>query len=627
MQKYFFPSIRKLYSQILLFDYHLFSKYSYNDFGEKIMIDVNLKIIQNINQKNNYGAYIVPTNDYHASEYVSEYFKERVFLSNFTGSQGTLVISKTNAYLFVDGRYFIQAENQIKGTSIILMKMGEPGVPTVNELLEEIVKDGEDIALNAQYISINEGKKYLQLIQNKNGSLVDIDLVKNIWLNRPTLPKDKLWILEDKYSGENIKSKLSRIREEMNKEGADNLLITVLDDIAWTTNLRGNDIPCNPVFLSYLLIDMDKAYLYVDLDKITPEVKTYLNEAGVDIKDYSSINDDLSLLKGSTWLDPNKVNYSLSSHIFTKKIYKDNPTLLMKAIKNDVEVNNLKLAHIKDGVALTKFMYWIKKNAGKTPISEVSAQNYLYDLRSKQPNYIEPSFTTICAYKEHAAMMHYSANEESDVPISNEGMLLVDSGGQYYEGTTDVTRTFILGKISKGEKHHFTLALQSNLNLNDAIFLEGCRGINLDILARGPIWDELIDYKCGTGHGVSYLMNVHEGPNGFRWKIVPERNDSAILVKNMITTDEPGIYLENKYGIRHETELLCVEKGESEFGKFLGFECITLCPFDLDGINVDELTAKQKRLLNSYHQKVYDILSPYMDEEEKIFLKEYTKAI
>ena len=591
------------------------------------MINENIKLIQKELIKHNIGAYIVPTNDYHSSEYVSEYFKERKFLSGFTGSQGTLVITKNNSFLFVDGRYFIQAENQIKNTSITLMKMGEPGVPTLEELLNSTLQDGENLGVNAKYISIKQGLKYSNLAKSHNGQLVDIDLVKELWLDRPPLPKEKLWILEDKYSGEKISSKLARIRKIMANCRANSLLITTLDDIAWALNLRGNDIPCNPVFLSYLLIKNDNATLYIDQDKITNEVRDYLLSNNVSIKDYDDIASDLEKEIDKVMLETSKVNYSLYLHIHSGIIDEENPTYLMKAIKNDVEVENLKLAHIKDGVALTKFMYWLKTNVGKIEMSEISAQDYLYKLRSEQPNYIEPSFNTICGYKEHAAMMHYSATKETDVPLKKEGMLLVDSGGQYYEGTTDVTRTFILGPISKEEKHHFTLVLQANLNLHAAIFLEGCKGINLDILARGPIWDELIDYKCGTGHGVSYLMNVHEGPNGFRWKIVPERNDSGTLVPNMITTDEPGIYLEGKYGIRHETELLCVDKGTTEFGHFLGFECITLCPFDLDGINVDELTQKQKDVLNTYHKDVYEKLSPYMNEEERVFLEKYTRAV
>lgn len=591
------------------------------------MINENIKIIQNKLKELNVGAYIVPTNDYHSSEYVSSYFKERVFLSGFTGSQGTLLISQDNAYLFVDGRYFIQAENQIKDTKITLMKMGEKGVPSLDELLKEIIKEGENLGVNAKYISIKEGHKYEALIEEKKGKLISLDLVKDLWNDRPLLPKDKLWILIDKYAGESTSTKLNRIREEMDKVGASNHLLTVLDDIAWTLNLRGNDIPCNPVFLSYLLINKEEATLYIDLDKIDEDVKNYLSSNNVKIKEYDEIYNDLRNINGKILLDDSKVNYSLYLNINNEIIAKDNPTLLFKAIKNDVEVQNLIKAHIKDGVALTKFMYWLKTNVGHIKMSEICAQDYLYELRKQQDNYIEPSFNTICAYKDHAAMMHYSATKESDVEIKKEGMLLVDSGGQYYEGTTDVTRTFVLGNISKEEKHHFTLSLKSNLDLAMAIFLEGCRGLNLDILARGPIWEELIDYKCGTGHGVSYLMNVHEGPNGFRWRIVPERNDSAVLAKNMITTDEPGIYLEGKYGIRHETELLCVDKGETEFGHFLGFKCITLCPFDLDGINVEELTEKERNYLNNYHQEVYDTLSPYMNEEERKFLKQYTRKI
>ena len=591
------------------------------------MRDKNINLIREKMISLNIGAYVVPTSDYHASEYISSYFKERVFLTGFTGSQGTFVIGKENSYLFVDGRYFIQAENEIKGTSITLMKMGEPNVPTLEELLSSLLKDNEYLAINAKYISTSLGETLETLALNKHAHFLDIDLVSPLWTSRPSLPKEKLWILIEKYAGENTASKFRRIREIMKKEECSSYLLTSLDDIAWTLNLRGNDIPCNPVFLSYLLINENDATLYIDQEKIDLEVRGYLKKNNINIKNYEDIEGDLSIHKNKVMLDKSKVNYSLYLKLQGEIKHVTNPTLLMKAIKNDVEVHNLINAHIKDGVALTKFMIWLKNNVGKIKMSEISAQDYLYKLRSEQEHYIEPSFNTICAYKAHAAMMHYSASKESDVELFKEGMLLVDSGGQYLEGTTDVTRTFVLGPISKEEKHHFTISLISNLNLNMAIFLEGCRGINLDILARGPIWDELIDYKCGTGHGVSYLMNVHEGPNGFRWKIVPERNDSAILVKNMITTDEPGIYLEGKYGIRHETELLCIDKGESEFGHFLGFKCITLCPFDLDGINVNELNNKQKDFLNRYHEEVYEKLSPYMNEEEKKYLKEYTRKI
>ena len=589
--------------------------------------DNNINLIRNKMNQLNIGIYIVPTSDYHASEYISAYFKERVFLTGFTGSQGTFVIGKVKSYLFVDGRYFIQAENEIKGTSITLMKMGEPNVPTLEELLLDLLKENEYLAMNAKYISTSFGKSLSAIALKKNAHFLDIDLVSSIWTSRPSLPKEKLWILEEKYAGENTSSKLRRIREVMVKEGCESFLLTSLDDIAWTLNLRGNDIPCNPVFLSYLLISMKDATLYIDKNKIDIDVNSYLKKNNINIKNYEDIEGDLSTLSSSIMLDESKVNYSLYLKLNGEKKNVVNPTLMMKAIKNDVEVHNLINAHIKDGVALTKFMIWLKNNVGKMKMSEISAQDYLYKLRSEQPLYIEPSFNTICAYKEHAAMMHYSASKESNAELYKEGMLLVDSGGQYYEGTTDVTRTFVLGPLTKEEKHHFTISLISSLNLNMAIFLEGCRGLNLDILARGPIWDELIDYKCGTGHGVSYLMNVHEGPNGFRWRIVPERNDSAVLVKNMITTDEPGIYLEGKYGIRHETELLCVDKGETEFGHFLGFKCITLCPFDLDGINVEELNTKQKDFLNRYHEEVYTKLSPYMNEEEKKYLKEYTRKI
>lgn len=592
------------------------------------MINDNIKSIQKMLIKNNIGAYIIPTADYHASEYVCDYFKERAFISGFTGSAGTVLITKEHAYLFADGRYWIQAEKQIKGTVIELIKQGDIGAPTFDELLTNSLKLGESIGVNAKCISITEGKKYAEIARKNKGQLIDVDFVNEVWKDRPSLPHSKLWILDaNKYAGETTASKIKRIKKVMRANHCTAHVITTLDDIAWILNLRADDIPSNPVFLSYLLIETNKANLYIDKNKLTPEVIEYLKANNVHIREYNKLEQKMERLSGKVLLDENKVNYSLYMHLSAKSINLPNPTILMKSIKNKTEIKNLKEAHIKDGVALTKFMYWLKTNVGKIKMTEVTVQDYLLELRKEQEGFIEPSFSTICAYGPNAAMMHYSASPDHPVELKKEGMLLVDSGGDYYEGTTDITRTFVLGPITPEEKHHFTLVLQSNLNLADATFLEGCTGLNLDILARGPIWDELIDYKCGTGHGISYLLNVHEAPNGFRWKVVPERNDNGVLVPGQVTSDEPGIYIEGKYGIRHEQDLLCIDKGTTEWGHFLGFEYLSLVPIDLDGINVDELTTKQKANLNAYHKLCYEKLSPFMTSEEKIWLKQYTRAI
>ena len=591
------------------------------------MIDENIKKLQELMKEKNVGVYIIPTSDFHSSEYIAEYFKSRVFMSGFTGSAGTMLITQNKSYLFTDGRYFIQAEKQIKGTSIILEKMGEPNVPTLFKLIDDLLKDKENIGFDGRLVNYEESKEYQKLALKHHSTIVSLDLIDAIWKNRPTLPNNKVFIYDLKYTGETSLDKIRKIRNIMKEENAKYHLITSLDDIAYLLNLRGNDISYNPVFLSYLLIEEDKVTLFIEKNKLEEKVKKYLKENKIAIEDYFSIDEAVSKLNGSVLLDPLKVNYYLVSLIKSPIIFKENPAILMKAIKNDIEIQNQRNCLIKDGVAVTKFMYWLKTNIGKIPLSEVIAQNKLYQLREEQKDYLEPSFNTICAYQEHGAMMHYSADEKSDIPLKNKGLLLVDSGGQYLDGTTDITRTFALGKLNEKEKHHFTLVLQSSLNLMNTIFLKGCSGFALDYACREPIWKEFIDYKCGTGHGVGYLLNVHESPNGFRYHIVKDRNDSHEIVPNMITTDEPGVYLENQYGIRIENELLCKEIKTNEFGTFYGFENITIAPIDIDAIDPSELSKENLNYLNNYHKMVYETLSPYLSEDEKKWLKEYTKPL
>ncbi len=585
--------------------------------------------LQSLMKENNIAIYILPTSDYHSSEYIGDYFKCREFMSNFTGSNGTLVVCLESAYLFTDGRYFIQAEHELKNTGITLMKMGEIGVPTLEEFVENKLNYNENIGFDGRVITTSQAQEFEKIVSRKNGSLIfDNDLVDKVWKNRPDLSKKKVFPLDIVYSGKSTKDKIKEICLELEKKGAKSNLITSLDDIAWILNLRGDDITFNPVFLSYLIINTSsKHQLFVDKNKLNDEIIKMLEKDDIIIHEYNEILDFVKCIKDPILIDPNKVNYTLYKNLNTKIIKSDNPSLLLKAIKNDVEIKNLKQAHLFDGIALTKFMYWLKKSIGKVEMDEISVANKLLEFRKLNPHFIEPSFNTICAYNANAAMMHYSATNDSYSKIEKEGMLLIDSGGQYYEGTTDVTRTFILGPVSNEFKIHFTTILQSVLNLASAKFLYGVRGTNLDILARGPIWDLMIDYKCGTGHGVGYLLNVHEAPNGFRWKSVPERNDSCILEAGMITTNEPGIYLENQYGIRHEQEMLCVEFEKNEYGQFLGFETITLCPIDLEGIIPEILTPKQKAQINEYHTNVYNKLLPYMNEDEKKWLKNITRKI
>lgn len=591
------------------------------------MIKERIKTLQKELVKENIGVYIIPTSDYHGSEYVSDFFKVREYMSGFTGSAGTLVVTKDKAFLFADGRYFIQAENQLKGSDIELIKMGQDKMPTLQELIIRELKKGENIGFDSGLISTSLGK-YLQVIAKKNkGKVIEKDLVNDIWKDRPDLPKEKLFILDIKYAGETTKSKIKRIKTKLRENHASSTVIASLPDIAWTLNLRGNDVECTPVFLSYLIINHNNYELFIDKSKINKEVQAYLDANNIKVYDYFDIKEHVSALKGTVLIDPASVNYGIYSAIKAKKLEKTNPSILMRSMKNKTELKNIREAHLKDAIAMCKFMYWLKTNVGKVKMSEVSIQDYLYDLRSKASNYVGPSFTTICAYKEHAAMMHYSATKETDVPVYAEDMLLVDSGGHYLEGTTDITRTFILGKVSNEEKMHFTTVLESVLNLMRAKFLYGCTGIALDILCRGPLWNLNMDYKCGTGHGVGYLLSVHEGPQGFRWRVVPERMDSEILEEGMVTTDEPGVYLEGKYGIRTENELICKKITKNDDGTFMGFECITYVPVDLDGIDKEYLSKENIAYLNEYHKMVYKKVSPYLDEKEKEFLKEYTKAI
>lgn len=591
----------------------------------------SLKLFQEEMKKNNYTAYIIPTSDDHNSEYVSEYYKGRKYLSDFTGSAGTLVILQNNAFLWVDGRYYIQAEKQIVNKNIILMKIGQPNVPTITQFLATNLKPNDILAFDGKVMNTKLVLDIKNALLPSIEIVYDKDLLNNIWTDRPRLPFSICYILDTFFSGKSYKEKLDEIVKIMKKENADYYLLSALEDQAWLYNLRANDIECTPVFLSFTIITLEHTYLFIDSNKIDLNVEKYLNENDIIVKSYNDIYEFCENIKDKKiMMDYNKVNYYLYSILSKNNVIKNltDPTLLLKAIKNETEINNIKLAHIKDGIAMTKFMYYIKEgHKAGLQMSEISLSNYLEGLRKKNKGFVELSFNTICAYQEHAAMMHYSATEETNSLIKDNGLLLVDSGGHYLEGSTDITRTYVLGKATEEEKIHYTTVLKSVIALSKAVFLKGCNGQNLDILARGPIWKQLIDYKCGTGHGVGYLLGVHEAPNGFRWQIVPERNDSHPFEVGMVTTNEPGIYLEGKYGIRIENEMLCVPVGSSEFGTFLGFETLTYAPIDLDGIIVKRLTKEEKDWLNDYHKMVYDKIHSYLTPEEDEWLKEYTKAI
>jgi len=587
-----------------------------------------IKQFQEILKQKNIDAYIVPTSDYHNSEYISDYFKTRAYLSNFTGSAGTLLVTKKDAYLWADGRYHIQAAKEIPN-SITLMKQGLPEVPNLIDFLKSKEAALLTIGFDGKVVSANLGNKLKEALPGIKFK-TDEDIISDIWPDRPKLPFSLLYKLDAFFTGKTFEAKLTEIVSKMKEQECNVHIISSLEDQAWLYNLRANDIEHTPVFLSYTIVLDNQCYLFIDQRKIDKTIEKYLKDNNVIINNYEDFYSFIKLIKNQRILvDFNKINYT------TYLLIKDNnklknsqdPSLLLKSIKNETEISNIKQAHIKDGVAVVKFLHYVKTKIKQINLSEISVTKVLENFRKQQPGFIDISFNTICAYNEHAAMMHYSANEQTNKTLKPEGFLLVDSGGHYLEGSTDITRTICLGKPTNEMKLHYTTVLKSVIALSEAVFLKGVRGLNLDILARGPIWKLLIDYKCGTGHGIGYLLSVHEAPNGFRWQVVPERNDSCILQEGMITTNEPGIYLENKYGIRIENELLCVPKGKSEFGEFLGFETITYAPLDLEVIDTKLLTYEERVWIDSYHKKVYDTLSPYLSETERFWLKENTKPL
>ncbi len=575
-------------------------------------------------------AYLVPTDDFHASEYVGEYFKCRKYITGFTGSAGTAVIMQDMAGLWTDGRYFIQAAAQLEGTGVDLFKMGEPGVPTIHQFLEEKLGEGMCLGFDGRTISAKEASELSEALGKKGASLsVDYDLAGDVWEDRPALSCEPVMELDVKWAGESRADKCAKIRKAMEEKGADAFVLTSLDDIAWLLNIRGGDVHCCPVVLSYLVMTQKEIKLFANENAFPAEVLDALVKDGVTLLPYDSIYEyvktfakDMKVL-----LCKQKANSRLVSNIPAEVeiLDEENLTLLPKAIKNPVEVENERIAHIRDGVALTKFIYWLKKNVGKIPMTELSAEEKLYSFRAQQENFIDNSFDPIISYGVHAAINHYSATPETDIPIEPRSFLLADTGGNYYEGTTDTTRTIVMGPVTDEQKKFFTAVLRGMLNLGNAKFRYGCTGVNLDYLARGPLWELGQDFNHGTGHGVGYLLNVHEGPNSFRWKVVPGNN--AVLEEGMITSDEPGYYVEDGYGIRHENMIVCKKAEKTQFGQFMCFEFLTMVPFDLDAVVPEQMTAHERELLNNYHAQVYEKISPYLDEDEKAWLKEATRAI
>lgn len=593
-------------------------------------IQERIEALRSLMEKRRIDIYIVPTADYHQSEYVGEHFKAREFITGFTGSAGTAVITLTDAGLWTDARYFIQAAGQLVGTSITLRKMGEPDVPTIEEYLKETLPEGGTIGFDGRTIPVSEGQKYEKLVGEKGGKLLYAeDLIDAVWETRPEISKKPVFPLGLQYAGKSVSEKLADIRKEMKKCGADFHVLTTLDDICWMLNIRGDDVDYFPLVLSYAAVTMDGVKLYIDGNKIDGPLRDALAANGVSLSPYHDIYEDIKKLKEESvlLLDESKLNYALYKDIPEKvrMINKPNPEILMKAMKNEVEVSNIRKAQIKDSVAHVRFMKWLKENVGKIRITETSASDKLDEFRKEMGNFLRPSFAPISAFGEHAAMAHYSAAPETEAELKKGSFLLTDTGAGFYEGSTDITRTYALGEVPQQLKDDFTIVAISNLSLAGVQFLKGSCGLTLDYAARKPFWDRHLDFKHGTGHGVGYLLNIHEGPSGIRWRY--RAGEIQELEKGMVLTDEPGIYVEGSHGIRLENELLVCEGEKNEFGQFMYFDTITLIPFDLDAINPEMMKEEEKKLLNDYHKKVYETLVPYLTEEEKAWLKVYTREI
>ena len=613
----------------------------------------NERLLSLRNQMKEAGVHcmVIPTSDYHNSEYVSDFFMARKYFSGFTGSAGTLVVTPDEAALFTDGRYFIQAAKELKDSGITLMKMGEPEVPTMTEYVDQKLQQGWTLCFDGRVLTSSKGSELEEIARKHGGQLrFDIDLCDAAWKNRPALIHHPVFVLSEEYAGESVEEKLTRVREEMKKEEAGLHVLTSLDDIAWLYNIRSNDVECCPVVLAYTMVTKDRALLFAEEGFAAGEdisARERMEKAGVEIYPYDRFYEMLGSVAAQAakeeqasgiWIDESQVNFRVLKELQkicaeegaqagTKLLNKENPTTLMKSIKNETELKHTRRAHIKDAVAVTKFMYWLKKNIGSIPMDEVSVAEKIDGLRAQQEGFIELSFPTISAYGTNGAIIHYGAQKETCAALKPEGMLMIDSGGHYIDGTTDITRTFILGPVTPEMKKHYTLVLRAMLSMRATRFLHGCTGANLDIRAREVLWEHGLDYKHGTGHGVGNILNVHEGPQSFRWKLLPDAGKPAVFEEGMITSDEPGIYLENQYGIRIENEILCRKGEENEYGQFMYFEDLTFVPIDLDGVELSQMSELDKERLNEYHAAVFEKLEPYFEGEELTWLRHVTRAV
>lgn len=598
----------------------------------KFEIKQRVAALRKIMQRNGIQAFILPTTDPHNSEYVAAHWEARKWLTGFTGSAGTAVITMKKAGLWTDSRYFLQAAEQLEGTGITLFKDRMPGTPSIAEWLSKELKEGDIIGMDG-WVNGIDFKESLYAVCSPKGIQVEsvADPFDEIWKDRPSLPSDPVFILEEKYAGRSCRQKIELIREEIRKNNCQSILLSALDEIAWTLNLRGSDVHCNPVFISYMHITQKKATLYIIEEKLSPEVKVYLEENGVILKSYHQVEGDIKKVRQNIQVSPalnmklfNAAGYLTANGIDTghKIMEIPSPVSLLKAVKNETEINGFRHAMERDGIAMVKFLKWLKTAVPAGNETELSVDRKLYELRAEQADFKGISFDTIAGYKEHAAIVHYEATPETDIPLKPEGMLLLDSGAQYLDGTTDITRTIVLGPLSNEEKTDYTLVLKGFLQLQNAIFPEGTCGTQLDILARQAMWKAGVNYFHGTGHGVGHFLCVHEGPHQIRMNYMP-----TPLRPGMTVTDEPGIYKAGRHGIRTENTLLTVPAMETEFGSFMKFEPLTLCPIDKEAIVTDMLTDEEITWFNEYHEMVYNRLSSQLNKEEQEWLKEATSPL
>ena len=594
------------------------------------LIKGRLAVLRKVMGEKRIDYYMIPTADFHSSEYVNDYFKVREFFSGFTGSAGTLLVWQEGAALWTDGRYFIQAASELEGTGVTLMKMREEGVPTLEEYLATNLKEGQRLGFDGRVISSADGLSYEKKLQSKKIDFYyDEDLANAVWRDRPPFPAGGIYEVPENVAGKSVEEKLEEVRKQIAKADASSLFLTKLDDIMWLFNIRGCDVECNPVAISYAYIAEKEAVLFIQTKILKEEDRLYFKKHGISLQEYETAADYLGNRKGERLLvDPRYCSYAMYRIAAenNKIVEEQNPTELLKAVKNPVELANMEKVFMEDNVALTRFIYWLKKNIGKQKITEVSASDQLEKYRREIPEFLELSFPTIAGYGPNAAMMHYEATEENATELDTKGFLLVDSGGQYMGGTTDVTRTIALGDLTKEEIYHYTLVAAGMIQMTNARFLYGCTGRNLDILAREPIWEKGLDYKCGTGHGVGYILNVHEGPQSLRWQYLPKAKE-AVFEEGMDVTNEPGIYVEGSHGIRIENVMVAKKGEKNEYGQFMHFDTLTWVPLERNAIDVSYLTDRERQWINEYQKRVYEKLSPFLNEEEREWLAEETREV